>query len=482
MPAAQTISYAAADATTLNFHAARGKSLVRGLMGPRGSTKSSASIQDAVAGAFAQNPTPRGVKRSRFLVLRDTYRQLETTTIPTFKKWLGPVTRLTGQYPIHGFTKMPGPDGTIVEMESIFLAMDGENIIENLQSFEASFAWINEARAIQTPSIVNMVISSCGRFPPKEEEGCPSRFVVMDTNPPDEYHWWYRADMVDPVEGWRFFAQVPPLIYHGPPGIYLPDKRLYAPNPAATYARVQNAGYDYWLDLIPGATDTFIRTMVMGQYGTLVTGKAVYEGYWHEEMVAIEPIKIHDSLTVVAGIDTSGLHPGAVFGQMAGGRLNIVRELHVRDIPFDEFIEAAFIPFVQQHFPRCPLVCSLDPSNPRMGAGGKTAMQMLTARGFQAQLASTNRFNPRMGAVVYLLQRRNALLIDPSCKMTIEGFRGKYHYKKLDSSGLIVAHRPTPEKNDYADVHDGLQYLALHYKDGRERVTQPMPQRKVLWA
>jgi hypothetical protein len=264
--------------------------------------------------------------------------------------------------------------------------------------------------------------------------------------------------------------------------VFLADKKLYTPNPAATYARIQNAGYDYWLDMIPGATDTFIRTMVMGLYGTLVTGKPVYEGYWHEELVAAKPLEIHDALTVAVGIDTSGLHPGAVFGQMAGGRVNLLRELHVKDIPFDEFIEAAFIPFVQQHFPRNPIVCSLDPSNPRLGAGGKTALQLLTARGFTAQLASTNRFNVRMGAVVYMLQRRGAMAIDPSCKMVVEGFRGKYHYKKLDSSGLIVAHRPMPEKNDYADIHDGLQYLALHFRDGRERVAQPMPQKRVLWA
>lgn len=477
---ASAITYAAPDATILAFH--RSRSRVRGLMGPRGSAKSSASIADAIAGAMGQTPNHRRTRRSKFLVLRDTYRQLETTTIPTFKKWLGGVTRFTGQYPIHGFTKMPAAEGTVAEMETIFLAMDGENIIDNLQSFEASFAWINEARAIERSDVVTMVVSSTGRYPPKEEEGCPNRFVVMDTNPPDEFHWWYHADQVAGVEGWEFFKQAPPLIYKGPKGLFLPRRELYEPNPVATYARIQNAGYDYWLDMIPGSSDAFIRTMVMGLYGTLVIGRPVYEGYWDEALVSPTPLKVHDSMSIAVGIDTSGLHPGAVFGQMAGGRLNLLRELHVKNTPFDEFIEAAFVPFVMEHFPRNPLVCSLDPSNPRMGAGGKTALQMLSARGFQCQLASTNRFNPRMGAVVYLLQRRNAMSIDPSMQLTIEGFRGKYHYKKLDSSGLIIAHRPTPEKNDFADVHDALQYLALYYKEGRERVTQPIAQKKTLYA
>lgn len=474
------VEYEPPDLVLEAFHAAPAR--VRGVMGPRGSGKSGASIAEAVQGAFAQNANQRGYRRSRFLVLRDTYRQLETTTIPSFKKWLGHASRFTGQYPIRGFTKLPCPDGSRIEMETIFLAMDGENIIDNLQSFEASFAWINEARGIERPDVVSMVQSSCGRFPSKDEEGCVSKFVVMDTNPPDEYHWWYHADMVQPVDGWQFFRQVSPLLYDGPPGTFVNDKNRYRPNPAATYARIQNAGYDYWLDMIPGSSDAFIRTMVMGMYGTLVTGKPVYESFWHEDVVSPKPLEMHDSLTICVGIDTSGLHPGAVFGQIAGGRVNVLRELHMKDTPFDEFIEAAFIPFVQTHFPRNPIICILDPSNPRLGVGGKTALQLLQARGFEATLATTNRFNLRLGAVVYLLQRRGAFAIDPCCKMVIEGFRGKYHYKKIESSGLMVAHRAMPEKNEFADVHDGLQYLALHYQQGRLRTPIALPKARTLWA
>ena len=291
----------------------------------------------------------------------------------------------------------------------------------------------------------------------------------------------YQADQVNAIHGWQFFRQEPPLIYKGPKGMFVGDPTLYEPNPLATYARIQNAGYGYWLDMIPGSSDAFIRTMVMGQYGTLVTGKPVYDGFWHEEIVSAKPLEIHDALTVSVGIDTSGLHPAAVFGQIAGGRVNVLRELHVKDTPFEEFVEAAFVPFVKQHFPRCPIFCVLDPSNPRAGIGGKTALQVMQRYGFECTLASTNRINQRLGAVTYLLQRRNAMALDPSVKMLIEGFRGKYHYKKLESSGLMEVHKPTPEKNDYADVHDGFQYLALHYQYGRPQPIA-LPKQRMLWA
>jgi hypothetical protein len=474
------VRYFAQDPVILAFH--KDRSPVRFLIGPRGSGKSGSGIMEGMTAAAEQTPNRQGLRRSKFLVLRDTYRQLLTTTIPSFKKWLGYATKFSGQYPIIARTHVPLADGTKVDMETTFLAMDGENIIDNLQSFEASFAWINEARGIERPDVVSMVKATCGRFPSKDEEGCKRWFVVGDTNPPDEFHWLYHADMVESVEGWTIFKQVPPLIYKGPVGNYLPKRDLYEPNPAATYARIQNAGYDYWLDMIPGSSDAFIRTMVMGQYGTLVTGKPVYEKSWHEDCISAKPLEIADALTVHVGIDTSGLHPAAVFGQIAGGRLNIVREIHVEDTPFEEFLEGAFAPFVMEHFPRNPIMCHLDPSNPRSGIGGKNALQIMGKFGYEATLASTNRINARLGAVTYLLQRRNAMSIDPSCKLIIEGFRGKYHYKKMESSGLIVAHRPIPEKNKYADVHDGLQYLSLGASATSRRVEYHAPKQQVLWA
>jgi hypothetical protein len=474
----RTGRYEPPDDVLESFHAS--KALVRGVRGPRGSGKSAASIMEGMQGAGTQNVNHEGRRRSRFLVLRDTYRQLETTTIPSFKKWLGPYTRFSGVYPIKGFTRAPNPDGSVLEMETVFLAMDGENIIDNLQSFEASFAWINEARAIQNRNVVNMVIASCGRYPSKDEEGCPNAFVVMDTNPCDEFHWWHDADVKETPSGWAFFAQASPLIYLRDAPTYYDKPAFYKPNPAATYARIQNKGYDYWLDQIPGATDPFIRTMVMGKYGTLVAGKPVYEKYWHEDCLSPTPIEAHPSLPIVVGIDTSGLHPGAVFCQAYQGRVNALHELHAADSPFDQFCEAVLMPTINERYRMNPIIAVVDPSNPRYGVGGKTALQILIGYGIDAVLARTNRLNERLGAVTKLLQRRGALAIDPGCKILVEGFRGKYHYKKIDTSGVIVAYKPVPEKDKYADVHDGFQYVALYYSGGTQAQKVIVPPRKVM--
>jgi len=457
-------------------------------MGARGTGKSGSCIMEGLRAASKQNLSRTGVRRSKFLVLRDTYRQLETTTIPSFKKWLGPVSRISGQYPIRALTRIPSlnHDGTAVEMETIFLAMDGENIIDNLMSFEASFAWINEARAIERSDIVNMVLSSCGRFPSKDEEGCPAKFVVMDSNPPDENHWWYHADMVERPDGWGFYTQEPPLNYllEGQRSFFTHNVSDYEPNPRATYANIQNSGYSYWLDQIPGASDAFIRTMVMGRYGTFVAGKPVYGHAWTEDVIAKEPIKFVQPIDLVIGIDTSGLHPGAAFGQMYGGTLRVLEELHVADVPFEEFVDGALIPFVMERFPGASVTCSLDPSNPRSGIGGKTAMQILRDRGIRAVLApvANNNLNQRIGYVTKFLVRRNAMVINKHCRLLIDGFRGKYHYEKMEQHGLAEAFKPKPVKDKYADVHDGLQYLCAFFSASASEAKVILPQRKVLYA
>jgi len=220
--------------------------------------------------------------------------------------------------------------------------------------------------------------------------------------------------------------------------------------------------------------------MVMGKYGTLVAGKAVYAQFWSEECVSQLPLEWHQQLPILVGIDTSGLHPGAVFCQAYAGRVHALREVHAKDTPFDSFCESVLCPFIQQNFRQNSLTAVVDPSNPRLGVGGKTAMQILEGFGVHAVPAPTNRINQRLGAVSKLLQRRKAFIIDPSCKLLIEGFRGKYHYKKIDSSGLIEAYKPEPEKDVYADIHDAMQYAALYYERGSGNDKIVIPQRRVM--
>jgi len=63
------------------------RKFIRGLMGPFGSGKSSGCVMEVVQWA-ARQPMIDGVRRSRFAVVRNTYRQLADTSIKTWLAWV----------------------------------------------------------------------------------------------------------------------------------------------------------------------------------------------------------------------------------------------------------------------------------------------------------------------------------------------------------------------------------------------------------
>ena len=62
-------------------------SFVRGLMGPVGSGKSYGCAAEIMLRAVRQQPSPRdGIRYTRFVIVRNTYPELRTTTIKTWQE------------------------------------------------------------------------------------------------------------------------------------------------------------------------------------------------------------------------------------------------------------------------------------------------------------------------------------------------------------------------------------------------------------
>ena len=76
-----SITYDPAGPVVEAYHAS--DSFVRGLMGPVGSSKSSASCVEIFRRACEQKPS-NGVRRSRWAIIRNTYPELKSTTIKTW--------------------------------------------------------------------------------------------------------------------------------------------------------------------------------------------------------------------------------------------------------------------------------------------------------------------------------------------------------------------------------------------------------------
>ncbi len=162
------------------------KSFVRGIMGPVGSGKSYACAAEIMLKAVSQVPSPRdGIKYSRFVVVRNSYPELRTTTIKTWQE-LFPE-NIWGPFrwspPLTHHIKLPSRDNAPgIDCEVIFLALDQPKDVRKLLSMELTGAWVNEARELPK-AVIDGLTHRVGRYPTLSDGGAtPWRGIIMDTN------------------------------------------------------------------------------------------------------------------------------------------------------------------------------------------------------------------------------------------------------------------------------------------------------------
>ncbi len=179
---------------------------VRCAVGPVGSGKSSACVVEILVRAAQQKPGPDKVRRTRFAVIRNTYRELRDTTRKTFEQWVPPV---FGKWHEQDFTftiDKPLPNGERLHCEVLFRALDRPEHVKKLLSLELTGAYINEARQVPK-AILDVLSSRVGRYPSKAQGGATWFGIWMDTNPWAVQHWGYRLFSKGRPEGYELFEQ-----------------------------------------------------------------------------------------------------------------------------------------------------------------------------------------------------------------------------------------------------------------------------------
>jgi hypothetical protein len=402
-------------------------------------------------------------------VIRNTNPQLRTTTIKTWLDWFPE--EVWGK-----FNWSPPFTHHIrrgrLDLEVIFLALDRPEDVKKLLSLELTGAFINEAREVPK-SIVDATTMRVGRYPSMKDGGPSWYGVIMDTNAPDDDHWWpimageapipdhigrEEAMMLIKPEGWEFFNQPGGMVERRDA-----DGEVvgYDLNPEAE--NQENLTPDYYPRIIAGKTRSWISVYVLNQLGSLSDGKPVYPDFKEELHVAREPLLVAEGLPVFVGLDF-GLTPSAVFAQHVRGRWLVLRELVAQDMGTVKFADV-LRKFMAQEFPGVPaekFVIWGDPAGDyRAQTDEATPFQLLRAAGIKARAAPSNDPAVRIGAVETCLTRmvdgQAGFLLDPSCVMLRRGFAGGYHYRRLQISG--ERYESLPEKNRYSHVHDALQYL-----------------------
>lgn len=444
-----------AEPTISKFHASR--AFVRGLMGPIGSGKSVGGFMECYRLAMMQKPQADGIRRSRFAVIRNTYPELKTTSIRTFEDWFGPFSNIKYDSPIVAVTKLGD-----VEYETIFLSLDKPADIKKLLSLELTAAFINEAREVPL-NVLEMATGRVGRYPSKRDGGCMFSCVFMDTNPPDDDHWWYTLFEEECPENYALFKQPPALLR-----VQSDTGTVYIPNPEAENIENLELGYEYYQRQIPGKKPEWIKVYVLGRYGSSADGRPCYPTYNDAIHVTEMPLTMYKDIPIMLGFDF-GRTPACIIGQLTPfGGLNIIDEIVVdaegNGMGLRKFVRNVVRPYLNQHYPLAKAIYVRgDPAGEaRSQKSEETCFTVLSDEGFPGEPASTNLIDMRIESVEYFLNMmidgKPGLLLSPKCKVLRKGFLGGYQFERLQVTGE-TRFKDQPKKNRYSHPHDALQYL-----------------------
>lgn len=432
------MNYAPSGPTIKRFH--EDESFVRGIMGPIGSSKSTACVMEILRRAMLQAPSKDGVRYTRWAVIRNSYPELKTTTVKTWTQWVpSQYGRLTYDSPITHHVKAQGLD-----MEVLFLALDRPEDQKKLLSLELTGAWVNEAREIPK-AIVDALTGRVGRYPSMNQGGCTWSGIIMDTNPPDDQGWWYAVAEGDVPEGWAFFKQ--------------PSGR----SPEAE--NLKNLPKDYYKRIMAGKDPDWVKVYVDGEYGFVSEGKPVFPMYRdrvHCHSEALEPLK---DIALTIGVDF-GLTPAAVIGQKTpSGRWLILDEFVADNCGVTRFAET-LAKYLKDNYPDHMVAAGWgDPAGSARDGDERTAFELLNSKlAFSVKPAPDNDITPRLEVVIAALNRmvdgEPGFVLSPKCKTLRKGFISGYHYKSVRTGGGETFH-DKPAKNSYSHPHDALQYLLL---------------------
>lgn len=469
----ETIRYEPAGKVASAFH--RSNAFVRGLMGPVGSSKSSACCAEIFDRACQQQPDAKGVRPTRWGVFRNTYPELKSTTIKTWLEWF-PMTHMSWDAPITGKLDFWLPDKTRVQAEVQFFALERPEDVDKISSLELTGAWMNEAREM-AKKVLDKCTERVGRYPKLKRVPPTWRGVLLDTNPPDDDSWYYalaeRSDEKINEQTANAERKLRELGYLGenqplfqflkqPGGLTLTPAGEYEPNPDAENIENLDGGYAYYYRQIAGKDAEWIKSQVLGQYASIFDGKPVYEG-WSDE-VYVRPVEAVEDVALTIGLDY-GLSPAAAVCQvLPDGRFHVLDELIAEDTDAERFAVDLLKPFLAQKYRRYQYMCIGDPAGvKRAETDSKTVFTVLAENGIIAIPAISNEPVRRIQAVKHYMNRmvlgKPAFALNSRCSTLRKGFNGGYHYRRMmTGTGNF---KSIPEKNRYSHPHDALQYACL---------------------
>lgn len=461
------VDYVPQGATLKDFHEVRYDYHHRVLIGPLGSGKTQSAIAECLA-LIDEQPTRdeltlnqhgemvrMPVRRSRGVIARNTYTDLQNTTIKDWREWTDemPVGKFVdgsaGKSPTWSAEYFKG-DGTKVVAEVVFLAFDVERDIRKARGIQCSWVWCNEIKEMSR-AIVNMLFGRTGRYPPRSRQ-----IMIGDSNAPDRDHWLGRLALGATPDGWWFGIQ--------PAGV-IKDGGAWKPNPAAE--NIKNLPANYYINQVAGAKEGYIRSNLANEFVFFSDGRPIHPGF--EESMHTANLEPTPGLPIVVGVDFGRTPAAAIMQPQENGSWYVLKELvtvNTNALDFGRHLHR----LLNEHYTGYAVSIWGDPAGDQMAqTRDETPFDMLHLAGLQAFPCHTNDFEERITALDEKLERiiegQPAILIDHSCVTLIRGLAGGYKYKRIQAAG-DDRYQDKPDKTIESHVCEATHYGLMGAGEG----------------
>lgn len=446
------------------------------LNGPYGSGKTTTNFVKHMLLSCVQTPSPRRnelikgqrypVRMYRVACIRDTYRQLWKTTIPSWHKrfpaTLGDWNGGENAPASHKLAFLPGDD-TIVNFEIVFAAIGEANAEDFVDGFEVTSFFLNAVNLLK-PDVYTYGKRRTGRFPDMADGGPRWHGITGDCNAPEFGNWIYEDHMLKSGADFEVFRQ---------PG----GREAGAEN-------LSNLPPDYYK---PSSTDKawFVERMINNKPGYSRAGKPVHPEFndtLHVPNYEIEPVA---GVPVVIGLDPRTNPSAALMQRMPNGQRRFFDELQMEQNTGPRRFGQVLAELLQRYPQlRKDSIRGMGDPSAQNGAdkedGELDWLQIVSAQtGVRIGPAPSNNLDIRREALKMplskLIDAEPAILISPRCKLIRAGLNAGFRYRKINQVGSNAdLFADTVEKNNYADVCEAVEYACLsdHAEiDIRERET-----------
>lgn len=431
--------------------------------GPVGSAKTTGNFFKLCRLAALQEPQADGIRRTRCVIVRNTYPMLRDTTLKSWQQWFKDDE--AGEWLATQNTFILRFDD--VECEVLFRPLDTPDDVNRVLSLEVTFAIIDEFVNIPK-AIIESLSGRCGRYPSAKDGGATNWGMWGASNTDTEDNWWFdhlhaedrvrlhEYDQWTKGQVWQVNANTKLFVQ---PSGFSPDAENLENLPG---------GAAYYTNLAVGKSVAWIKQFIEVEWGFSIAGTPVVPTFRAELHVSKVPLVWNPGLMMVVGLDPGIGGLAAIFMQEdLIGRLLVYGEVIAKGYGAKRFISEKLKPYIRRRFPGCErITIAPDPAAANRSANDEKTIVDTFREEYDVSIESNNRLPLRLDAIDHyttrLVEGKPALLIDGAeCPILVRALKGGWRYALNPKNEEMKGSEP--EKNQYSHPGDGFGYGARFF-------------------